>query len=396
MEPSTLSPLFDHAAGFDPAVPIDALAKAVPARWVVYLLADEADRPVQLLCVRNLRYSLKRRLGDAAVEGPATKRVDYRALVRRIHWRRVDGPFEADLVYHAAARQLFPRTYRGMVGFRPAWFLHVDDAAQFPRYTRTTDLTLAKGALLGPVEDKHAAQRLVQLVEDAFDLCRYYNILVQAPHGQACAYKEMGKCPAPCDGSVSMEQYRRLIEWSRRVLADPADYVREQDRRMRQAAGELRFEAAAKIKSYVEQLQQLGRGPFRHVAALADFQFLALQPGPRAATAKAFLVTPGRVDPLLSVRDAAAVKPSELMRAALTGAGSSGTAGAVDAVGAEVVGVVAHHLFARKPVGALLPIATLDERAIAKGLRDLRKLPPAEEVEDEGVVKQWQEAPEVS
>ena len=386
--PSSLAPLFDHGVAVDPAAPFDPLA--VPARWVVYLLADGDDRPVQLLCVKNLRHSLKRRLGPGDVEQPTSRRIDYRALVRRVHWRRVDSPFEADLAYHEAARELFPHTYRGMVGFRPAWFVHVDDDAPFPRYTKTTDLTLAPGTLLGPLEDKHAAARLIQLVEDLFDLCRYYNVLVQAPRGQACAYKEMGKCPAPCDGSISMDQYRHLIAWSRKVLADPADYAREQDRRMRQAAAELRFETAGKIKAYVDQLSQLGKGPFRHVAALADFQYLALQPGPRPGTAKAFVVTPGGVDPLLCLTDESA-KPSDLMRAALTAAAAQ-PAATVDAAGAERIGVVTHHLFARKPVGGLLPLATLDERSIAKCLRELRKQPTTDEgdTEDEGVVKEFQ------
>ena len=91
-------------------------------------------------------------------------------------------------------------------------------------------------------------------VEDAFDLCRYYNVLVEAPHGKACAYKEMGKCPAPCDGSISLEQYRRLVDWSLATLIDPAQMIRQQTQRMQLAASDLKFEAAAKIKAYIEQL----------------------------------------------------------------------------------------------------------------------------------------------
>src|SRR5690349_4673713 len=64
--------LFDRHASFDPAGDFEAFVKEVPARWVVYLLADGDDRPVQLLCVRNLRYSLKRRLGPEEAEaGPS-------------------------------------------------------------------------------------------------------------------------------------------------------------------------------------------------------------------------------------------------------------------------------------------------------------------------------------
>src|SRR3954464_8204700 len=154
--------LFDRHADFEPAGNFEAFLKGVPARWAVYLLADAEDRPVQLLCVKNLRYSLKRRLGVPEEEAGRSKRVDYRDLVRRVSWRRVDSAFEADWVYYEAARRVFPRTYQGMVGFRPAWFVHVNPEARFPRYTKTTDLTIKSGLLIGPVEDKHAAARLMQ------------------------------------------------------------------------------------------------------------------------------------------------------------------------------------------------------------------------------------------
>jgi len=78
---------------------------------------------------------------------------------------------------------------------------------------------------------------LIEIAEDAFDLCRYYNVLVEAPGARACAYKEMGKCPAPCDGSISMEQYRGMVEWSAQGMVDPATLVRDHTRRMQQAFG---------------------------------------------------------------------------------------------------------------------------------------------------------------
>ena len=159
----------------------------------------------------NLRYSLKRRLSGGQTIS-LSKRVSYRDVVRQIRWWTVDSPFEADWIYYEIARQVFPESYQGMVGFRPAWFVHVDPAAQFPRYVKTIDLSQPAGTYLGPAEDKHAAQRLIELLQDSFELCRYYNLLVDAPHGRACAYEEMGKCPAPCDGSISMQQYRQSID----------------------------------------------------------------------------------------------------------------------------------------------------------------------------------------
>lgn len=383
-----LSAVFNHSIDFDPAGDLEAFLKQAPAKWVVYLMADEADRPVQLLCVKNLRYSLKRRLGGDELVGPS-KRVNYREIVRRVYLRRVDSAFEADWLYYEAARELFPQTYQGMVGFRPAWFVHVNPDTDFPRYIKTTEIAKSTGHLFGPVEDKHAAGKLVQLVEDAFDLCRYYNILVEAPNAKACAYKEMGKCPAPCEGSVSMTEYRQQVRYSLRLLTDPAEFVREQERRMNAAAGELRFESAGKIKQYVEQLKQVGKGTLRHVRPMSEFTFVSLQRGPRAATARVYLITPGSIEEILGITGEA-IHAGQVLRAALERAAEMPKV-VPDTTGAERVGIATHHLFSGKSGGgAFLRLESVDEKAIAKAYRELLKQPEPEEVEGEGVLKELQ------
>lgn len=385
-----MTSLFERRIDFDPAADFDAFVRQTPAKWVVYLLADADDRPVQLLCVKNLRNSLKRRLGgQEAILGPS-RRIDYRDLVRRVHWRRVDSLLEADWIYYEAARKVFPKTYRGMVGFRPAWFLHVNPEVNFPRYVKTIDLLIKTGLYIGPLEDKHAAGRLIEMVQDAFDLCRYYNILVASPNAKACAYKEMGKCPAPCDGTISLEQYRRLIEWSAKVLADPDPAVRDQQQRMQYAAAELKFEAAAKIKQYAEQLAQLGKGPFRHARRLQDFSFLSLQHGPHEGTTKVFLITRGCIDEVIGIIDPD-FRPAEVMRAALERAAEREKT-PLDEQGAERIGIVSHHLFAAKSASVFLRLDTIDEKSIVKAYRDLAKRKAAEpqETEGEGVMKELQ------
>jgi excinuclease ABC subunit C len=381
--------VFEQQINFDPHLPIEDFLREVPAKWVVYLMSDGDGRPVQLLCVKNLRYSLKRRLGGEEDAAVLSKRVNYREIVRTVAWRRVDSAFEADVVYLEAARQHFPQTYQGMIGMRPAWFLHVNPEAEFPRYTKTTDLSITTGMLLGPVEDKHVAGRLIEDVADWFDLCRYYHILVESPNAKACAYKEMGKCPAPCDGSISMPQYRRMVEWSSRAIVDPKELIREQTARMQAAAKELRFESAAKIKSYIDSLSTLGKGDLRHFRRLRDFNFLSLQHGPRDGKVKAFLITPGLIEEIAGVPTEPS-RPSDLMRLALERAADRVT-DSMDPIGAERIGVVTHHLFSRKfSQGVFLPLETLDEKSIVKAYRDLQKQNSQADVEDEGVTKELQ------
>jgi excinuclease UvrABC nuclease subunit len=378
-------PIFDTSARFDPDGDFEAFLAAIPARWVVYFMADEQDRPVQLLCVKNLRSSLKRRLGGDEQIGPS-KRIRYRDLVRNVHWRRVDSAFEADWVYLEAARQLFPDTCQGMIRFRSAFFIHVDPDAPFPRYIKTTSLDQPAGLLIGPLEDKHAAARLMQLAEDAFDLCRYYNILIQAPHGQACAYKEMGKCPAPCDGSISMEAYRRSVADSAAAIIDPARFIGAASSRMQREAQALQFEAAARSKARLEQLARLGKGGFRHARRLDEFVFLSLQRGPRAQSAKAFLITPRSIRQLACLM-ARPAHGAELLRLALESAAAE-LPGPITPVAAERIALVSQHLFSAKGThGVFLRLSEADEKDIIRAFQALQKQKVEDQAEGEGVVR---------
>jgi excinuclease UvrABC nuclease subunit len=376
----------DHRLDFNPDADFQEFLRQAPAKWVVYLLADQDDQPIQLLSVKNFRYSLKRRL--ASEEFLTSRRVDYRQIVRRVYWRRVDGALEADWIYHDAARQVFPDTYQGMVGLRPAWFVHVDPQADFPRYTKTIYLTAESGMYFGPLEDKHAAARLIELVEDWFDLCRYYNILIQAPLGRACAYKEMGKCPAPCDGSISMDQYRQLIDFSAQTLANPLPFISEQTERMEQAAADLRFETAGKIKSFVAQVSQLGKGAFRYMRPLDQFAYITLQPGPRPGCARVFLIIRGRIEPIVSL--VSRPDPGELV-SMIRYAASRIPRLPLQPDEVERIGIVAHHLFSPKQsTGIFLPLAQFTPSQLLKAYNDLQKQAPIPELESEGVLKELQ------
>jgi DNA polymerase-3 subunit epsilon len=273
--------------------------------------------------------------------------------------------------------------------------VHVDPEAAFPRFVKTCDLSAATttiaaaGRFIGPLEDKHAAQRLIELAEDSFDLCRYYNILVEAPNGRACAYKEMGKCPAPCDGSISLPQYRRLIEWAADTLVDPATEIARHTDRMKQAASALKFETASRIKQLIEQLAQLGKGPFRHARLLSDFSFVTLQRGPSQGQTKIFLITPGQIAPLLCQTDIPE-HPADALRYLLNEAAARSNA-PFDPAAAERIGIVAHHLFSPKSGhGAFIPLAEINEKSYLKAYKDVLKQKPAEETENEGVMKELQ------
>jgi excinuclease UvrABC nuclease subunit len=302
-----IADLFPQSSPITPAAPeaerVDFAA--IPAKAALYLLTTAteaaADHPVLLATVGDLRAALKRRLADNPPD-TKTKRVAYGQLCTRVHYRIVYSAWAANFHYAQAARALFPRTAEALIPWRTSWWIAVERAGPFPRFRKTNILSDPGLAYAGPIRDKHAAQRLVESLEDLFDLCRYHHILVQAPHGKACAYKEMGKCPAPCDGSESLAAYRARIDAALAFATDRpapragapaagpestgapvasarAAWRARLENQMQAAAAALRFETAGKIKQRLARAGLLETEPFGVTAALEDFAFLTLQPG---------------------------------------------------------------------------------------------------------------------
>jgi hypothetical protein len=418
---------YEHEFAIDPSLPLEDATAALPGRWAVYLMCDANRNPVQLLAVRNLRASIRRRLSPDAPQ-TLTKRVDYRTLVRYVRYARVDSPIESDLAYLQAAKQAFASTYRQLfVQRQQSWWLHVDPEAAFPRWSRIEGPLAPPGRVFGPVQDKSQAQKLIETLEDAFDLCRYHTILSQAPAGTACAYKEMGKCPAPCDGSVSMQQYRSLVRWSADTLADPQTEIAQQADRMRQAAGDLRFELAGKIKQFIDQLSSLRKSEWRFVRPIEDFRYLSIQPGPRKGHAKLFSITPERIEPVAciirepeslllhcdAIRQLIRVGPESPAcfspplegggrgRGGLPGGNASETQASphpalplkgggnatLDSSAIERLGIAVRHLFWAKSGGVYLHGDDINERSLSQAYRQIaRREVVTEESEDEGVI----------
>ena len=295
-----LSELFPNAASIDSAAAAGGRMEfsAIPAKGAVYLLTAEGGGPVLLATVGDLRAALLRRLADTAADAKS-KRVEYGRICTRVHYRVVYSPFAANYWYHVAAKALYAETSRALIPWRDSWWIGVEKEGDFPRFRKMTDVTDGKLVYAGPIRDKHAANRLVELMEDLFDLCRYHQILVQAPHGKACAYKEMGKCPAPCDGSVSLGHYRGQIEEALEFLGAEGreHWFAEMEARMTAAAGKREFEKAARMQQRLKRASVTREQPFRHVGRLEDFSFLALEPGQGRPYLEPFLIYRGRIVP---------------------------------------------------------------------------------------------------
>ncbi len=113
----------------------------------------------------------------------------------------------------------------------------------------------------------------------------------------------MGKCPAPCDGTVRIEDYNRSVEqaglyaWGQR---DP--HVRRWQNEMAGASRELAFERAAVLKTRIDRAMRPARPAHAWVRDADEFQYLIVQRAGGTSWVKPFYAARGRIETGPSVR----------------------------------------------------------------------------------------------
>ena len=111
-----------------------------------------------------------------------------------------------------------------------------------------------------------------------------------------CLYYHIGKCAAPCVGHVTQDEHRELVDGLGAFLdGDTEPVVRRLESDMEAAAGELNFEAAARLR---DQLMDARKALSKQQMASSkreDFDVVAVWEDELEAAVQAFFVRRGRV-----------------------------------------------------------------------------------------------------
>ncbi len=281
--------MFDHH--LDVAPPLsDEQLRQVPAKRGVLLLAGQGGEPITMITAGALRSRLTTRLAEPHEQGPS-RIADLRQITRTVWWKLTPSHFETDLCFLTLAGQVWPKRFASMVAVKPPWFVRVDCDEQFPHFARTRDVLGAGGQAVGPLPTSKAGDQFVQVLQDAFDLCRDIKCLRTSPNGQPCAYAQMGRCLSPCDGTIAMADYRQVVQAAARFAAGDRQPRRDElTEQMRQVAAGQKYELAGAIRTRLERIAQLDGRDYRFVAPATDFAFLLIQRGHNSRLARAFCV----------------------------------------------------------------------------------------------------------
>lgn len=266
---------------------------ALPTQPGVYLMKGAGG---EVLYVGKAR-SLRPRVRSYFQEGqPLSPRIA--ALVKKIvtlDYILTDSELEALILESNLIKEHRPRYNVRLRDDKEYPYLKLT-AELYPRLVEVRQVEKDGGRYFGPFADAGAMRRTEQLVRQIFRLrtCSYH--LIGNDNLRPCLDYHLGLCDAPCNASISPEEYGQQVEGAVRFLGgQQQEIVRRLRKEMEAAAEALDFERAARLRDQVRAVEKVVERQKVVSAADTHEDLLALARGEEVAWVEVFLVRHGKV-----------------------------------------------------------------------------------------------------
>ena len=240
----------------------------IPLDPGVYRFRDASGRVIYVGKAKSLRPRLSSYFQDIAALHPRTA-----TMVRTgasVEWTVVGNEVEALQLEYAWIKEFDPRfnvRYRDDKSYP---FLAVTLGEQFPRAQVLRGAKRKGTRYFGPYSHAWAIRETLDLLLRVFPIrtCSTGVFKRAAQSGRPCLLGYLDKCAAPCVGRVTEDEHRAIAEEFCDFMAgNTTRFVRRTERAMHDAAAELEFERAARLR---DDLVALTKALEKNAVVLGD------------------------------------------------------------------------------------------------------------------------------
>ncbi|MGW2722242.1 excinuclease ABC subunit UvrC [Streptomyces sp. NPDC001492] len=268
----------------------------IPDSPGVYRFRDEHRRVIYVGKAKSLRQRLANYFQDLAGLHPRTRTMVTTAA--SVEWTVVSTEVEALQLEYSWIKEFDPRfnvKYRDDKSYP---YLAVTMNEEFPRVQVMRGHKRKGVRYFGPYGHAWAIRDTVDLLLRVFPVrtCSAGVFKNAARTGRPCLLGYIGKCSAPCVERVSAEEHRELAEEFCDFMAGrTGTYLRRLEKQMTQAAEEMEYERAARLRDDIEALKKAMEKNAVVLADATDADLIAVAEDELEAAVQIFHVRGGRV-----------------------------------------------------------------------------------------------------
>ena len=268
----------------------------IPESPGVYRFRDEHRRVIYVGKANSLRQRLANYFQDLAGLHPRTRTMVTTAS--SVEWTVVNNEVEALQLEYSWIKEFNPRfnvKYRDDKSY-PS--LAVTLGEEYPRVQVMRGPKRKGVRYFGPYAHAWAIRETVDLMLRVFPVrtCSAGVFKRSAQIGRPCLLGYIGKCAAPCVGRISAAEHHELAEEFCDFMAGrTGTYLRRLERRMSEAAEEMEYERAARLRDDIDALKRAMEKSAVVLTDATDADLIAVAEDELEAAVQIFHVRGGRV-----------------------------------------------------------------------------------------------------
>lgn len=220
----------------------------------VYLMKDAQGVIIYVGKAKKLR----NRVRSYFAAGKDVKTAALVGKIRNIDFIVTENEYEALILENNLIKEHNPRYNINLKDGKTYPVIRIT-AHKYPRIFRTRRIIRDGSDYFGPYADVKAIDTYLNLVDNLYPLRKCKGVLKKRDH--PCLYYHINKCPGPCAGLISKQDYNKRVEKVRNLLSESPENVRSKlEKEMQNASAALKFEQAAEYRDNLQALESVGSG----------------------------------------------------------------------------------------------------------------------------------------
>lgn len=228
----------------------------IPTDPGVYRFSDESGRVLYVGKANNLRTRLSNYFQPLHSLHERTRRMVTTA--QGVEWTVVGSELEALSLEYTWIKEFAPPFNVKFRDDKTYPYVAITLADRVPRVMITRTRGIKGARYFGPYTKVWAVRETVDLMLKAFPMRSCSDTTYKRAHAtnRPCLLGDIGKCAAPCVGRVTPEQHRGIaLDFASFMAGNDVSYVRGLKSSMADAARDLDYETAARIRDQIGALE---------------------------------------------------------------------------------------------------------------------------------------------
>ncbi len=269
--------------------------KKLPAKPGVYIMHDGNDAIIYVGKAINLHNRVRSYFRKNIGRGPQIDKMV--TQIARFEYIITDSELEALVLENNLIKEYSPRYNTMLKDDKTYPYIKVTLGDAYPRVMLSREMKKDKSRYFGPFTSAAAVKDTIDLINKLYMLrtCNK-NLPKEAGKDRPCLNYHIKQCMAPCQGSISQEEYREEVGHALDFLSGNfSPVLKELERKIKEASDNMEFEEAIKYRDLFNSVKKIAQKQKITDSDGEDKDIIALALDENDAVVQVFFIRDGKL-----------------------------------------------------------------------------------------------------